>query len=72
MLFRWRFFSPAAEQDHQALTVPTKVDSITGSEVDAVFLKPPSNALCRSPDSVKSIVWSREVNKMTAAIVKRL
>src|SRR5687768_11311247 len=39
------FLRPAAEQDQQALAIAAKVDSITGAEVDAVFLNPASNAL---------------------------
>jgi hypothetical protein len=32
------FFGPAAEQYYKAFAVTTKIDSIAGAEVDAVFL----------------------------------
>ena len=39
----WRF-SSAPEKDHKSATVPTKINSVAGSEVNAVHLNASSDA----------------------------
>ena len=54
-VFLLSLLPPAAEQNHETVTVPSEVNSITGSEIDTVLVQPGSNAfaLDRLPCSIR-------------------
>ena len=45
-VFVLSFFRPAAEQDHERILVPAKINAVTRAEVDFVFIDAAAYTLC--------------------------